>query len=86
MAKARVFQLIPSGKKLSEVSRNVELLAALSAGVLGALIDERPEFKDRVLTYMRATRVIGANKRSREQNAILDQAIRIVEVFESKPS
>jgi len=86
MANNRVLQLIPSGKKLSEVSQSLELLAAVSMGVLGALIDERPEFKDRVLTYMRATRISGSNKRSRERNAILDQAIRIVEVFEPKDS
>jgi hypothetical protein len=78
-SKARILKLVPSGKRLTEVVHNLELESALSAAVLGALIDERPQFKGKVLAYLE--QLMKTQRLTKHQQEIVRDAIGIVKMF-----
>jgi hypothetical protein len=49
--KARILRLVPSGTKLSDVSLNVEMLAALSASLMAVFFEEHPDRKEKVAAF-----------------------------------
>jgi hypothetical protein len=51
--KARILKLVPSGTKLSDVSLNVEMLAALSASLMAVFFEEHPDRKDKVAAFLK---------------------------------
>jgi hypothetical protein len=79
MAKARILKLVPSGSKLSEVSLNVEMLAALSASLMAVYFAEHPDRKDKVVAFLKNS--MTSKKLSERQKATLKAAIRIVKSY-----
>jgi hypothetical protein len=79
MAKARILKLVPSGSKLSDVSLNVEMLAALSASVMAVFFAEHPDRKDKVIDFLKNN--LTSRKLSDRQKATLKAAIRVVKTY-----
>ena len=79
MAKARILKLVPSGSKLSEVSLNVKMLAALSASLMAVYFAEHPDRKDKVVAFLKNS--MTSKKLSERQKATLKAAIRIVKSY-----
>jgi hypothetical protein len=82
MPKALILKLIPSGKKLSEVIYNVELLGVLFAAVMGVLFKRDPEAKVEVLTYL--NEALTWKKLNKHQRDITRDAIEIVNRYPRK--
>ena len=76
MPKAPILKLIPSGKKLSEVTYNVELLGVLSASLMGVLFKRDPKAKGEVLAYLQEA--LTWKRLNRHQKEITRDAIGIV--------
>ena len=74
-----VVRLIPSGKKLNDVIENLELVASLSMATLGAMIHDRPEFKDTVLEYL--TQLSRLPRLTKHQQQIVRDSIMLVRRF-----
>jgi predicted DNA binding protein len=79
MAKARILKLVPSGSKLSEVSLNVEMLAALSASLMAVYFEEHADRKDKVVAFLKNG--LTSRKLTDRQKATLKAAIRIVKSY-----
>jgi hypothetical protein len=77
--KARILKLVPSGTKLSDVSLNVEMLAALSASLMAVFFEEHPDRKDKVAAFLKNG--LTSKKLTERQKATLKAAIRIVKSY-----
>jgi hypothetical protein len=76
MPKTPILKLIPSGKKLSEVTYNVELLGVLSASIVGVLFKRDPKAKVEVLAYLHEA--LSWKKLNKHQKDVTRDAIEIV--------
>jgi hypothetical protein len=79
MPRAPILKLIPSGKKSSEVTYNIELLGVLTASLMGVLFKRDPEAKAEVLVYL--NEALTLKKLNHHQKKVTRDAIGIVKRY-----